>query len=172
MKTLFTYLLVLLSFMSYADESESRVYTRINEKSAKVMIKSEIMQAAELVDGAENERFLTELLFDSKSELFKIKNKLAKEFCEAGSVVKENLEIEDCGYITITPGVITSFGRGGWAGAGAVYTIFIGFTANGSGRFFESKYMLKLSEDVNAESFGSSDGKFIKELKLISVKNF
>ena len=155
MKKLLTALLVLsYATLSIADESiETRTYKQISETDALVIIKTEEQdgtQAASYVDGAENNRFVKEMLKNKKSPLAELKKKIELEICETTST-EENNWIEACGEVTITEMVRTSFGRGGWMSAGASYTFFVGFTHDGTGHFFEVTHMVKIEEMVEAE---------------------
>ena len=76
------------------------------------------------------------------------------------------------GEVTLTAKVLTSFGRGGWQSGGADYTIFVGFTNDGSGRYFDVSHMLTITESAEAEANDQYEytGVIIKTLNLASIK--
>lgn len=171
MKTLIM-ALAISTFSTYA-QAEVRTYVKTNASKAVVTIKTddtEGTQAMFFVDAHENNKFLEDLLKDKKSELYKAAKALELEYCEEESTDEESY-IEGCGQVTLTEAVQTSFGRGGWMEAGAGYTLFLGFTMDGTGRFFESKYMVQISEDVTAQVNEEYEymGTVLKELSLNKV---
>ena len=169
MKQLFsTFLLV--SLMGSIQAAETRAYTKINSSEATVVIATEersSTQAAIYVDGKENERFIQEMFKDSKSKLFQIRQAIEKENCNKNST-PDKTWIDGCGEVTLTKEVRTAFGRGGWASGAAGYTFFIGFTSEGSGRFFDVSHMAIISEDVEAQTTSTGDyaGKVVKKLSM------
>ena len=174
MKFLTTIILGLsLSTLSFAEEAK-QVYKQINAEEAEVTVtltEEDFGQTATYVDGAQNEKFIEQLLKDKNSKLFALKAQIEKENCEENST-DENPWIDGCGQVEVTKEVLTSFGRGGWAGAGAYYTFFLGFRSAGTGRFFETTHMVQIMEDVNAvtKDDGEFAGQFIKTLKLETIK--
>ena len=151
MKTLLLTSLLLLSNYSLADES--RTYKKISSVDALIEIKTEEQdstQAAAYVDAQENDRFIQELLKDKESPLSQLKTQIELSNCETTST-EENDWIDGCGEVTITKSVRTSFGRGGWQSAGAAYTFFVGFTSDGTGRFFDVSHMVTITETAEAQ---------------------
>lgn len=174
MKSLILGLLV-LSLANNTFASETRTYKKVSSTEATVVIKTEeteYTQAAGYVDGQENEKFISELLKDSSSPLAKIVKEIELANCEQTST-PENTWIDGCGEVTITKEVRTSFGRGGWASAGAGYTFFVGFTSDGTGRFFDVSHMVTIFESADAqtnEETADYNGEIIKTLQLSDIK--
>jgi hypothetical protein len=165
-----TVMLCSLSFAALAEEG--RTYNRKgNEATIEISEMEEGPQAAAYVDGQENEKFINDLLKDPESELYKLARQIEQENCEETSKPDEPW-IDGCGEVTVTKEIRTSFGRGGWAGAGAVYTFFIGFTNAGTGHFFDVSHMINISEGVEAQTNddGEFSGKLIKTLSLGTIK--
>ncbi len=167
--------LLVLTISNGIQAEETRTYEKNSNVQATVTIKTEetdSTQAAAYVDAKENEAFIKELLADPTSPLAKIKKEIELENCEANST-PDNSWIDGCGEVTVTDFVRTSFGRGGWMSAGAGYTFFIGFTSDGSGRFFSTTHMISIFEDVeaqvNPESF-DYNGITLKILTLDEIK--
>lgn len=170
----FTLGLLVLSLSNSVWASESRTYKKISAQEAVVSIKTKETdgtQAAAYVDAQENKQFIADLLKDPTSPLYKVAKEIEKEMCDAEST-PENSWIDGCGEVTLTEEVRTSFGRGGWASAGAGYTFFIGFTSDGSGRFFDVTHMVTIAESADAQTTddGEYSGEVIKSLSLIEVK--
>lgn len=164
-----------LSLSAHAD-TEKREYKKVNANEAVVTITTEETdgtQAAVYVDAAENKKFIEELLKDPKSKLAQAVSDLEMSTCGANST-PENPWIDGCGEVTITDAVRTSFGRGGWMSAGAGYTFFVGFTSDGSGRFFDVSYMVTISEGAEAQVKGDDSfeysGVVLKSLSLDKVE--
>lgn len=166
--------LLVLSLSNSVFAAETRTYKKVNASEATVTIKTEETdgtQAAAYVDGNENEQFINELLKDESSPLYKLAREIEQEMCDATST-PDNSWIDGCGEVTITKEVRTSFGRGGWASAGAAYTFFIGFTSDGTGRFFDVSHMITIGESADAQTTeeGEYNGEVIKSLGLLEVK--
>lgn len=167
-------LFVLIIGQAHADSTYKISYTKMDANSAQVIIATGPegeSQAAVLVNGEQNQQFIDELLKDKSSKLAQLKAQIEMENCETTSTDTETY-IDGCGEVRITPAVVTSFGRGGWASAGAGYTFFVGFVEAGTGRFFEATYMIKMSESVEAIGGENDefDGTFLKLLTLDEVK--
>jgi hypothetical protein len=175
MKILTTFMLSAFIFnIAMADESYKLTYTKLDADNAQVLIETGAngeSQAAVLVNGDYNQKFLDEMLKDKNSKLSKLKAQIEIENCEENST-DENPYIDGCGEVQITNSVETSFGRGGWASAGAGYSFFVGFRNSGSGRFFEATYLVNFSEGVEAIGGANDefDGTFLKTLSLNSIK--
>lgn len=174
MKAFVLGLLVLTLSNNLFADTETRTYKKISATEATVTIKTEETdgaQAAGYVDAQENERFISELLKDPASPLYKIAKKIENDMCDSEST-PDNSWIDGCGEVTITKEVRTSFGRGGWASAGAGYTFFVGFTSDGTGRFFDVSYMVTIGESADAQTDdnGEYNGIVIKSLSLAEVK--
>ena len=175
MKLLMTMILGLtFSTGAFADQDISYSYKKVNSKSAIVDIDThteDTTQAIFFIDSEHNNKFLAELMEDKNSEIYKIKKEIEQEMCgDEGSA--DAVELNDCGEVELTEYVQTSFGRGGWASAGAGYTLFMGFRHRGTGRFFESSHMIHFSESVEAVGYDGEDfkGRYIKTLNLDSIK--
>lgn len=167
-------LFMLVMGQAYADNSYKVTYSKSDANSAQVIIATGPegeSQAAVLVNGEQNQQFIDELLKDKSSKLAMLKAQIEMDNCETTSTDSETY-IDGCGEVRITPAVVTSFGRGGWASAGAGYTFFVGFVEAGSGRFFEATYMVKMSEGVEAIGGENDefDGTFLKSLTLDEIK--
>lgn len=173
MKTFLLSLIVLTIASNTQAETINREYKKISSTHAQVVIKVEedFVQAAEFVDQVENARYMEDLLKDPNSPLAQIKKQIEKDNCDENST-EENSWIDGCGEVRITKEVLTGFGRGGWAGAGATYTFFIGFSSDGTGRFFDVTHMITFSESAGAEV--DNEGNFTKivtkDLELIKIK--
>lgn len=166
MKTTLFIVLSLIMVNSFAQES--RNYTKISSSEATVTIKTEetdSTQGAVYLDGAENERFIQDLLLDNNSELAKLKSKLEMDNCGELSS-KDSPWINGCGEVEITDLVRTSFGRGGWFGGYAGYTFFIGFRNDGTGRYFESSHMVTIFEGTEAQTNENGDYSGVVEKTL------
>jgi hypothetical protein len=145
---------------------EKRTYTQFNSSEARIFIDTgneANIQASTYVDALENHTFIRQLLSDPKSKLYQLKLSIEKENCN---------QIAECGDVTITTEVRTSFGRGGWDTAGASYIFFVGFTNVGSGKYFDVSRMVTLSETVEAQTNkdGTYKGTIIKTLQLGQIK--
>ena len=167
--------LMVLSISANIHANETRTYAKDSGVQATVTIKTEEVdstQAAAYVDAKENKKFIADLLADPTSQLYKIKKEIELANCEETSTAEESW-IDGCGEVTITEEVRTSFGRGGWMSAGAGYTFFVGFTSDGTGRFFNSTYMVTISESVEAQTNNESfdyNGVIIKTLTLDEIR--
>jgi len=174
MKTLLLSLVALsLTSNLYAAE-EQRSYKKTSSTEAVVTITTEetdSTQAASYVDGKENETFIKDLLKDSSSPLAKLVKEIELQNCEETST-PDNSWIDGCGEVRITKTTLTSFGRGGWASAGAGYTFFVGFVSDGTGRFFESTHMVTITESADAQTNDNYDysGIVLKTLNLVEIK--
>ena len=169
MKSILISLFLLISINVRA--SEKRIYTKLNSREARVVIATsdiDLVQAASYVDGYENEKFINDMLNDKNSILFKLKSEIEKESC----IGMNKVEREECGHVTLTSEVKTSFGRNGWMSAGGSYTFFVGFTFNGTGRFFEATHMVVISETAEAQvkKDGKYSGVITKSLYLVKIK--
>lgn len=166
--------ILLLSSLSFGlHAEEKRTFKKLSEKDAEVTIQTEetdSTQAAVYVDGQENSTFINMLLKDKSSDLSKLKRSIELENCEETST-DENSWIDGCGEVTITSEVRTSFGRGGWMSAGATYAFFVGFTMDGSGRFFSATHMVTISEEAEAQTDGDFEynGIVMKHLTLDEI---
>ncbi len=165
-------LLLALPFVTYG--AETRTYKTVSPTVASVDIlvdTEEGGQAGSYVDGQETKTFIKGLLTNPESPLFKLKQEIELANCEETSQ-GDKTWIDMCGEVTLTPTVRTSFARVGWAEAGAGYTFFIGFTSDGTGRFFDVSHMVTISENVEAEfsDQGEFVGKFIKTLSFSGIK--
>lgn len=166
--------LMLLTLSVSAHAEDTRTYKKVSPIEAVVTIKTEdahYTQVAPYVDGVENEQFLSDLLKDPKSPLAKLAREIEMENCETTST-PDNSWIDGCGEVTLTTPVRTSFGRGGWASASASYTVFVGFTMDGTGRFFEVSHTIQISEGAEAQTdiTGEYNGYITKVLSLDNVK--
>lgn len=164
--------LLLLLFTAGAQAADTRTYTKISSKEARIKIdtvQKDSIQAAVYLDGQENKKFIQDLMEDKNSPLYKIKLSLEKENCGTISTKKW---IAGCGQVTITDEVRTSFGRAGWESGGAGYTFFMGFTNEGSGHFFDVSYMITISErsEAKANKQGEYLGVVMKTLDLARIK--
>lgn len=173
MKKLLLPMSLLLTFTNIVSASESRTYEKINSSEAKVIIQTDQLgsiQAATYVDGKENERFIQEMFKDKNSKLYAIRTTLEKENCNKTSL-PDKPWIDGCGGVTLTKEVKTSFGRGGWSSSGAGYTFFIGFTNEGTGRYFDVSHMATIGEDVEAQTTNNGEytGKIVKTLTMEKV---
>ena len=175
MKGFFLGLFVLVVSANVQAEAERREYKKDNNMQSTVTIHTEETdgtQAAIYVDGLENKQFIKDLLADPSSPLAILKAEIEKENCETVSS-PDNSWIDGCGEVTITDAVTTSFGRGGWMSAGAGYTFFVGFTSDGTGRFFTSTHMVTISESAEAQVTADTfdyNGIVIKTLTLDEIK--
>lgn len=166
--------LLVLSFAAHADEStEKRSYKKTSSVEAVVTIteeNSEGTQAAIYVDGIESNRFVADLAADQNSPLAKAIKEIEMENC--GETSAESLGyIEGCGSVEITNSVQVSFGRGGWASAAQSSIYFVGFRFDGTGHYFDSNYMIKVSESVEAQTDenGEYNGTLLKVYTLDKV---
>ncbi|NOT79600.1 MAG: hypothetical protein HOP07_11460 [Bacteriovoracaceae bacterium] len=174
MKSLFLCSLLLTLSSNLLASEESRSYKKISSTEAVVTIKTEETdgtQAATYVDAKETEQFINDLLKDPSSPLAKLVKEIELQNCEATSTPDQTW-IDGCGEVTLTAQVRTGFGRGGWASAGAAYTFFVGFTSDGTGRFFDVSHMITISESADAQTNDQYDysGVVLKTLSLIEVK--
>lgn len=164
-----------LSMNVYADV-EKREYKKLNSIEALVTITTEETdgtQAAVYVDAKENDQFVADLLKDSSSKLAQLVKKIELEVCGETST-PEKKWIDGCGEVTLTESVRTSFGRGGWAEANASYTFFVGFSHDGTGRFFNASHMVTISESAVAQTKPDDyeyNGVILKYLSLDTVTN-
>ena len=168
-------LLTSIFFISLSlQATEVRTYKKTNSSQAQVTIKTEeteSIQAASYVDGHENNKFINDMLNDKNSILYKLKSAIEIENCQKNSTPEKPF-IAGCGQVTLTSEVRTSFGRDGWMSGGGSYTFFVGFTNDGSGKYFDVSHMVVISEIAEAEA--NSDGKYlgviIKSLNLVKIK--
>lgn len=164
--------LLVLSFTAHADEA-SRSYKKISSVEAIVTIteeNNEGTQASMYVDGIESDRFVADLAADQNSPLAKAIKAIEMESC--GETSTESLGyIDGCGSVEITTSVQVSYGRGGWASAGQSSIYFVGFRFDGTGHMFESSYMIKVSEAVEAQAYenGEYNGTLLKVYSLDQV---
>lgn len=163
-----------LSLSSFAFADETRTYEKVSEVDALVTIQTEETdgtQAAMYVDGKENDRFVQEMLKDKTSPLSEVKKQIEMEMCQETSTDDRGW-IDGCGEVTITEMVRTSFGRGGWMSAGASYTFFMGFTQDGTGRFFDVSHMVTIEEmtEAQVDEQDKYNGFVKKFLSLSSIK--
>jgi hypothetical protein len=169
-------LLIILMFSALSfglNAQEKRTFAKLNNEQAQVTIQTEetdSTQAAMYVDGQENVKFIEMLLKDKTSGLSQLKSKIEIENCETTST-DENPWIDGCGEVTITSEVRTAFGRGGWMSGDANYTFFIGFTQQGTGRYFTATHMVTIYEGAEAETNDSGEytGTVIKHLTLVKI---
>lgn len=150
--------------VSTVAHAESRTFKKVSAEKATVKILPDGgadsgVQAAEFVDAQENDQFIKMLLADPTSTLAKLRTQIEKETCEGATSTPENPWIDGCGEVEVTNSVQTSFGRGGWMGAGAGYTFFVGFRNDGTGHFFEASHMFTITEDVSADV--NDEGEYI-----------
>lgn len=166
--------LLVLSFAAHADESAgNRSYKKISSVEAVVTITEESTegtQAAIYVDGIESNRFIADLVADQNSPLAKAVKAMEMENCDETSTEPLGY-IERCGSVEITNSVQVSFGRGGWASAGQSSVYFVGFRSDGTGNYFNSDYMIKVSESVEAQTDenGEFNGTLLKVYSLDKV---
>lgn len=164
---------LIFSFMALSlsvQADEIRTYKKLNSSQAEVVIQTaeqDSTQAAAYIDGQENEKFVSDLMKDKTSLLYKLKRQVELENCEQTST-EQTTHIPGCGEIQLTRMVMTSFGRGGWDSGGAAYTFFFGFRQDGTGRFFDVSHMVTISESVLALTTpdGNYAGKVIKTLNF------
>ena len=172
MHTIFLTILILTSLG--VQSKESRIYKKLNSLEAQVIIKTddkESIQAANYADGTENSQFINDMLMDKNSILSKLKSSIEKDNCGEISPTGQ-LSVDGCGHVTLTSEVRTSFGRGGWMSAGGSYTFFVGFTNDGTGRYFDVSHMVVISESTEAQtkSDGTYSGVILKSLTLVKIK--
>lgn len=177
MKALLLTSLLFSTLIQTATGEESRKFEMISDIGAHVKIKTdeEAVQAAAYVDGAEADQFIEGMLKLKNSPLAKIKRQVELDNCSETSQNngREDGWIDGCGEVVITDMVRTEFGRGGWAEAGAGYTFFVGFRSDGTGRFTHSTHMVKIWEDVYAETLdntGDFAGTLLKTYSLSAIK--
>lgn len=173
MKIILLALVVVMSFNAQA--FEKRTYTKISSSEAQVKIETEqkdFTQAATYLDGQENAKFIQDMLNDNKSILYKLKSDIEKENCQQLSSPNKSL-IENCGEVTLTREVRTSFGINNWMSGGGTYTFFVGFTNTGSGKYFDVSHMVTISERAEAQTLrdGRYSGVIVKSLYLVKIKS-
>jgi|GEM_PF-615687 len=143
--------------------TEQRQFQKVDANTAVVKIITEerdSTQVANYIDAQENAQYLLMLLADHQSKLSLLMKQIQQDNCGTTTEAPDGW-IDGCGGAEITDFVRTSFGRGGWMEAGAGYTFFVGFRSAGTGRFFESTYMVTFFEhgvadvDQNGEYLGS-----------------
>jgi hypothetical protein len=159
------------SFAAYT--KEMRTYKKLNSSQAEVVIQTEeqdATQAAAYVDAKENVQFVSDLMKDKKSLLYKLKREIEIENCNTTST-DETSHIPTCGEVEMTKMVLTSYGRGGWDSGGASYAFFIGFREEGTGHFFDTSHIVTISESVLAQtdSEGRYSGKIMKTLNFGTI---
>lgn len=165
--------LLVLSISTKITAEEVREYKKTSSTEALVTIHTEEQdntQAAAYVDAQENDKFISDLQKDPQSSLAKLIKEIELRNCDATSTPDKSW-IDGCGEITITKEVKTGFGRGGWASAGASYKFFVGFTSDGSGRFFSVSHMVTISESAEAQVDGDYNysGVVLKTLTLDNI---
>lgn len=163
-----------LALSSNVMASESRTYKKVSATEASVTIKTEetdATQAASYNDGKENKKFISELLKDANSPVYKLAREIEMENCEATST-SEDPVVETCGEVTVTEDIRTSFERGGWQNSSSGYTFFLGFTNQGTGRFFGVSHMITIYEEAEALSNEEYEysGVVMKHYSLGSIK--
>lgn len=174
MKALFRTLLLSLMLLSFeAFTKELRSYKKLNSSQAEVVIQTDeqdAIQAAAYIDAKENAQFVSDLMKDKRSLLYKLKKAIEMENCNTTST-DESSHIPTCGEVEMTRMVMTSFGRGGWDSGGASYAFFIGFREEGTGRFFDTSHIVTISESVIAQtdSEGRYAGKILKTLNFGTI---
>jgi len=173
MKILLLGLVILMSFNALA--FEKRTYTKINSSEAQVKIETEqkdFTQVENFLDGRENGKFIQDMLKDKKSILHKIISDIEIDNCQQPIIANKSVT-EDCGEVTLTKEVRTSFGISNGMSGGGTYTFFVGFTNAGSGRYFDVSHMVTISERAEAQT--SKDGRYsgvvLKSLYLVKVKS-
>ena len=105
---------------------DKRTYTKLNSSEAIVRIETEdrqSVQASSYVDAKENDYFIKDLMNDKNSKLFHLKELIEKENC---------LKI-NCGNVTLTKEVQTSFGREGWSSSGGAILFLQALPVRGRG---------------------------------------
>lgn len=172
MKTIL--LILTISIALNANALEKRTYTKTNSSEAQVRIETvekDATQVSNYADGRENAKFIEDMLNDHNSILYKLKLSIENENCKQNSSA-DKAWIEGCGQVTLTSEVRTSFGRAGWMSCGGSYTFFVGFTDEGSGRFFDVSHMVTISETAEAQTLknGNYSGVIIKTLNLVKIK--
>lgn len=165
---------LLLNVFTTIQAAEQRTYIKYNSSEARVIIKTDgqnAIEASTYVDAQENEKFIQDLLNDKNSKLNELKVAIENENCQQFSSHTKS-QIIGCGEVTITKEVRTSYGKGGWDMAGSSYSFFVGFTNEGSGRYFDTSYMVTISEVVEAQTNkdGTYAGTVIKTLNLGPIK--
>lgn len=163
---------LILSLSAHAEEK--RTFKKIDANTATVTIDTGDAaggtQAAGYVDAQENKQYIEMMLNDPTSKIGAIKYQMEQDTCQAHST-PDNSWIAGCGEVHITDAVLTSFGRGGWMGAGGGYTFFLGFLDDGTGHFFSSYYSVWIEEGVEAQTDdkGEFTGVLVKTLSLKDV---
>lgn len=145
MKALVLSLLVLT--VSSQAHAESRTYKKINSSEAVVTIHTDEKDGTQAMlynDGKENDTFIQDLLTDKSSAFYKASQNIILEYCG-------KTEVTNCGNVTLTESIRTAFGRAGWMETGSVFTSFLGFTHEGSGRYFGVDYQIEVTEEVAAQ---------------------
>lgn len=160
-------LIIVLStaLLSTVAHAETREFKKNNAETATVRIvtdEKDSTQAAQYLDGKENQQLIKMMLADPASQLAKLKAKIEIENCEETST-PENPWIDMCGQVEISDLVKTSFSRGGWAEGSAGYSFFVGFRQDGTGRFLESTHLVEINESVYAKM--DKDGNYIGEIQ-------
>lgn len=157
--------LILSLVMANAMAQDSRTYTKVSSSKAIVTINTpdeDSVQAAIYLDGAENEKFIQDLLKDKNSELAKLKAKLELENCGEVST-DDNAWIDGCGEVHISDAVNTDFGRSGWMGGFSGYSFFVGFRSDGTGRFLSSNHLVQIFEST--EALVDTEGEYTKTVE-------
>ncbi|MGZ3818045.1 MAG: hypothetical protein ACXWRZ_15380 [Bdellovibrio sp.] len=162
---------VSILLLHFSVHAEQRSFKKSSPDAAIVQITTgspqQSVQAADFVDAMENKQFIEMMLSDKASQLAKIRRDLELENCGKESV--DGKWIESCGQVQLTDYVLTSFGRLGWMMAGASYSFFVGFRMDGTGRYFNSSYLVTINETVEANENGNRNytGSLVKSLKKI-----
>lgn len=173
MKIILLGLVISMSFNALA--FEKRTYTKINSSEAQVKIETEqkdFTQVENYLDGLENTKFIQDMLNDKKSILFKLISEIEIENCHQ-PVIANKLLTGDCGEVTLTKEVRTSFGVSNDMSGGGTYTFFVGFTNAGSGKYFDVSHMVTISERAEAQTLkdGRYSGVVLKSLYLVKIKS-
>lgn len=160
-------------FFFSAAHAETRDFKKVDSQSAKVLITTDdrdYVQAAQYLDGQENQQLITMLLADPDSRLSKIKAAIELDICGTNSTPEEPW-IDQCGQVEFSDLVQTSYGRGGWAEGYADYTFFVGFRSDGTGMMLESLYTVEITESVvaNIDNDGTYTGTVEKKLGIGQV---
>ncbi len=171
MKHLIITLSILMTSAIWASDLRSYNYSNSVAKIEIIDGEDSSGQATTLLDGEENQKFIKSLLNDPNSELAKLKSKLELQYCEENSS-DDSEWISGCGGVELTSLVSTSFNRGGWMGGARGYSFFVGFRHDGSGRFFESEYLVTIVESVEAQVDDNYEyqGKNIKTIELVKIQ--
>lgn len=178
MKNLLASLLLLsLSIQALADDQVGPL-KKVSANVATLTITTEDTegtQAAYFVDGMQIDDFIKMMLEDETSGLAKTVKTILDNNCQEFEDAEEVANM--CGTINITSHVMTGFGRGGWMDGTATYTLFIGFTSAGTGRYLQTEYIMSINESAEANVGGEEvDYKYLgtvtKKLSLQKIIPF